>query len=201
MADIPAGVKLPADRKPRQKAPRVEWCEVVMDDDAASVLDEAQRALERARLDLDTTRDTRVVRLIGQGQPREQAEQQVAADDTATLGPLEQRVADARRAVDDATERFVFKALTGRAYRELVEQHQPIEEDHEEVKSNGLGTRAAYHAATFAPALVLACCVEPKLDQAYVDEIFGEGNWNQAEQVLLFQTAMVANTQRRLLPD
>lgn len=206
MADIPASAKRPADRKPKAKGFRVEHIDIPMDDEAAQAYVDAVKALSQARQEAQESRDRRVGEEVSRRrQPGavvsvESVQDAVDVAIANDLAELEAQVDSARQAVEETTERFVFRALKGKEYRDLLAAHPPQDEDHEDVKALGIGTSAAYHAITFAPALVLASCVEPALDEEYVAEIFGEGNWNRAEQIMVFQTALAANTQRRVLP-
>lgn len=205
----PPGVKQPADH---QKGPRIRRVKVTMDDVAAQDLEDALDALQSAQRVKNDERDRRVAVLMQQR--RETADPGIGVagpilDDVralvdtwiaAELAPLEDAVAEARARVEAGIKTYTFQSLGNTAYQRLLGEHKAQESDHEEVKSEGRGERALYHAETFGPALVQRCASDPKLSVAEVADMFTGGDWNLSELALLFMAAYEVNTQRRVVP-
>lgn len=204
---VPPGARRPGDRQTAKRA-RVASVTVPMDPQAVLDLEQARNALEQARARLTADRDVRVARILTQR--REQgptddpwrtqvdavrAEVDVAVADE--LAPLEKAAQDALDRVDATSRTYVFHALGNVAYERLLKAHKPTDDDHEQVQRDGQGTRALFHADTFGPALVEACCDE--LDEAEVDDMFHGDDWNLAELYELFMTAYGVNTQRTVV--
>jgi hypothetical protein len=108
---------------------------------------------------------------------------------------------DAKAAYEDATVQIVMRTIGRKAYERLVLEHPPTDEQKAQFKIDyGDEATAPYDAEAFAPALVAACCVEPKMTVEEVTVLFeGEfddaGNeitpaWNMAEVMTLFGEAL-----------
>lgn len=205
---VPAGARRPKDRM--AKRPRSRTVTVPMDDQAVHDLDAARVTLEQARQRAATGRDLRAARLMAQRRaagPTPDGDVYRTSLDTvraevdlaiaAELEPLEKAVEQALAHVDDTSRTFLFHALGNTAYQALLDAHKPTDDDHEKVKAEGSGTRAVFHAETFAPALVQACCDD--LDEDEVTDMFEGDAWNLAELAHLFMAAYEVNTQRSVV--
>lgn len=200
---IPASARQPADRL--GKTPRTRTVSIPMDDDAAQALEDAQAELDQARYAKTEDRDSRVAGLMaarrapGVVLDLEDVRREVDAAIEAELKPLAEHVAKTAAAVDATSKRFTFHALGHKTYQALLTAHKPTDDDHEQVKAEGSGTRALFHAETFGPALVKACSADPVLTDDDIAEIFDGGAWNLSEIGLLFMAAYEVNTQRRVV--
>lgn len=101
--------------------------------------------------------------------------------------------------VSDDLAELVFHALPGSEYKQLVREHPPTAEDNAEHKK-AHGMPAEFDAETFAPALISASCVEPKMTVAEVAGLPKQG-WSNAEYVRLFQLALMVNQSVRSIQD
>lgn len=195
----PPGVALPKDRL--GKMPRVTRVTVPLDDEAVQALLDAREAHDAAASRLAAERGRRINQARQADLAAEQNDLEKAVDREidAELDPLAKAVTVAEDAVRASSRTFTFRALGRRAYQDLLDQHPARDEDHEDVQAQGLGQKAAYHALTFAPAVVQASAVDPALSDADIADIFETGNWNHNEVAQLFMAALEVNTQRRLV--
>lgn len=200
-APKPPGVALPKDRL--GKMPRVARVTVPLDDEAVQTLVEARAEYDGTSQRLAAERGRR----IGQRRQADLAadqhalEKAVDAEIEAELDPLAKAVTAAEDAVRASSRTFTFWALGRRAYQDLLDRHPAQDEDHEDVQAQGIGQKAAYHALTFAPALVQASAnvVDPVLSDDDIADMFETGNWNHNEVAQLFMAALEVNTQRRMV--
>lgn len=113
-------------------------------------------------------------------------------------GPLGKRARmEVAEILDDATgevsHRFYCRGLGGTAYRKLLAEHPPTDEDHQETQALGAG-RARWSVQGFPRALIQASCVEPALSDQDMAEMFEGGAWNEDEITHLFAAAYKAST-------
>lgn len=83
---------------------------------------------------------------------------------------------------------FVFEGLGRRKFEALTVEHPPTREQRDRAKA--VGGFASWNPDEFAPALISACLVEPKLSTAEVRELWDHPAWNQAELGELFEAAI-----------
>lgn len=114
---------------------------------------------------------------------------------------LQREMAAAQNDLDEALEAqneevvwCRFRSIGRKAYDRLIDEHPPTDKQKEEAAE--AGNPAPYNGETFAPALVAASCVEPKMTVEDAKEIFEE--WNQSESFSLFMAAMRVCTGRRV---
>lgn len=100
---------------------------------------------------------------------------------------LQERIKEARRRVREASVEFKFKALGHRGYSTLIAAHPAPE-----------GSKEPYDAGTFLPAVLAACCVEPSLTPAQVDQLLDRVNDGTAR--VLFQAALSVNEEPSPIP-
>lgn len=166
------------DRKPLEKP-------VTLHDE------EAARAVARAEGELalaETEARAEAIEDLGSDMPRELLIVQVADKVSA-----DQRVIDARKAVEDARAEqealdvdFIFRGLPGDVWEDLVHAHPPTEVQ----AKRGEG----YNQKTFAPAAIAACSVKPLTVE---DVMTFWPNLSQGEQALLFTTVITVNQSAR----
>lgn len=115
-----------------------------------------------------------------------------------TLAQLEADVEAAEQAVRDATILFRLRALAregDNSFEVLKAEHPPQDADHAAAReqSDNPKAKAEWHTATFGPALVAACLVEPEMT---VEQATAEAaEMNEAEWGGLFNAAVLVNTQ------
>lgn len=117
---------------------------------------------------------------LGEWQPTSMGETNPAYE-------LQKRVEAARQRVRDESVEFRFRALGHRAYSNLIAAHPAPE-----------GSKEPYDAATFLPAVLAACCVEPSLTPAQVDRLLDVVNDGTAR--VLFGAALTVNEEPSPLP-
>ena len=100
---------------------------------------------------------------------------------------LQTRLEAARRRVRESSVEFRFRALGHRAYSNLLAAHPAPD-----------GSKEPYDAATFLPAVLAACCVEPSLTPAQVDRLLDVVNDGTART--LFATALAVNEEPSPIP-
>lgn len=100
-----------------------------------------------------------------------------------------------RRRIDEIldgmrTATFVFRELPKNVYRELIERHPPIDK------------RLRWNPKTFEPALIAACCIQPKVSLTDIEEMFANADeaWGEAEFRLLFDGALEVNEATARVP-
>lgn len=95
---------------------------------------------------------------------------------------------------------LTFRALPSNEYKELVRAHPPNQADQAE-NQRIHGMPAEFDVDTFAPALISACCVEPKMTVDEVNELVTVFGWSDAEFGRLFQLALMVNSSMRSIQD
>jgi hypothetical protein len=107
--------------------------------------------------------------------------------ETNPAAALTEEIAAARERVRTSAVAFKFRALGHRAYSNLLAGHPAPE-----------GSKELYDAATFLPALLAACCVEPSLTPAQVPLLLDAVNDGTARA--LFGTALAVNEEPSPVP-
>jgi hypothetical protein len=159
---------LTLDRLKKKKPARKEVL-VVLDDDLTEAFEAA---------------DKKVKGLVAAGHK----------DDSTELVEAKAARDEAKAALDEATVTLVFQSIGRKAYEELVTGYPPSEEQKTLAKELG-EEEPGFHAEEFPPALIAACCVEPKMTVEDAREIFDE--WNTSETMTLFLAAIeVCNKSR-----
>lgn len=193
MTDVVSGLTKPAtfDRL-QKKAPLEKTVPIYLSDELTAELMERQQELADKELHLADTE-------LRQGQAN--AEAAKARFETMAMG-LRDEVESIRRDVDNLKEQVEaetvhckFRSIGRKAYEDLMEAHPPTPEDFEEhAKAGGKG-EPAYSTKTFSVALIAASCVEPKMTEAQVQELFDR--WNFAEIAPMWVAALEVNNNRR----
>lgn len=108
----------------------------------------------------------------------------------------EESLAKARAALEAETVTMRFRSIGRKVYDALLLMHPATDEQKAEAAKDGT-PELPYDIDTFAPALVAASCVEPRLSIEQVRELWDE--WNSAEVAPCWVAAMEVNTQRRVV--
>lgn len=101
---------------------------------------------------------------------------------------LVQRIEAVREDMRAASVTFRLRALGHRAFSNLVVAHPAPQSD----------SGVAYDAATFLPALVAACCIEPVMTVEQVGQLLDVVNDGQARE--LYAAALAINEEPSPLP-
>lgn len=158
------------------KKPRTHTVQIYFEDEPVERLNRLQR--EKARLNLQ-----------GDKAPKAQHRQ------------LDVEIEQAKADVRETSAEVTLQSIGRLRWEELVDSCPPEEEDHLEARrqmnksEKDTTIRADFHFADFAPKLIAASAVEPKMTEKQVRELMDE--WNGPEFVELFEAAMVVNTTRR----
>lgn len=118
---------------------------------------------------------------------------------------LKEALDAARAAVLEESVQMVFRSIGRKAYDALLEEFPPTEEQiaeyrKEHADKDGNPAKKGeppYNIELFAPALIAASCVEPKMTVDQVNEIFDE--WNSTEIAEIWTAAHEVNTSRRVV--
>jgi hypothetical protein len=100
---------------------------------------------------------------------------------------VQERLTVARERARDAAVEFRFRALGHRAYSNLLAAHPAPE-----------GSKEPYDAETFLPAMLVACCIEPSLTLAQVNQLLDKVNDGTART--LFAAALAVNEEPSPVP-
>lgn len=160
--------------------------------------------------------------LRSQKKPLEAKVQLILNDDVidavneAVASGNDEAIVAARQAAEEATVTFRLRSIGRKRFEALLQEHPPTDEDIAEVaeqfpvdaqapgevqakqRAEQRAARPAYHAETFAPALLAKVCYDPVLDEAEWSELMDE--WNTAEVMELFLQAMSVCSSRRVVP-
>lgn len=158
----------------KKKQPLERKVTIALSQEALDAYDEASDSLERAKL-LD--------------EPTE---------------ALEEALKAARGTLAEESVVLTFRSIGRKAYDSLVDTYPPtaeqireFQEDNPDREGNPGKGKPPYDIDHFAPALVAASCVDPRMTIEEVDELFAE--WNAVEVAELWVAALEVNTQRRVV--
>jgi hypothetical protein len=98
-------------------------------------------------------------------------------------------------AVEATSVQMTFRSIGRKRYDALVREYPADEKTNEEHKEQ-FGNDAPYDADSFSVALISRSCIEPQMSEDQVRELRDE--WNTAEYIELYTTALEVNTQRRV---
>lgn len=193
----------PATSDHKQKKPLEQRVRVFLDDEPIEALEDAREELSDAEAHAEKRYQTRLA-LARQANttPTELMTIEKSLDDERIAAVKDKRdaVEAAEKAVLEASQLYVFRSpriqhdgqeLRGnRAFQQLISDHPPEDEDHDDARliTGRPEALARWHTATFAPALIAACCTEPKLTIKQATEIYED--WTDAESGELFTAAL-----------
>lgn len=132
------------------------------------------------------------LRIRHAARPEDQSLAQELADSEARLDELS-------KLVRESSQKFVFRSIGRRRYDDLLTEHAPTEEHIAEAKKIDPNGSIDFNPDTFPQALIAACIVEPELTKSEVNDMFQSDDWSGPELSSLFETALMANTTRRVL--
>jgi hypothetical protein len=120
------------------------------------------------------------------------------------LDEAEEALADAHKAVEANAAAFRFEALGGKQYEELIEDFPPSKAQRDKWRKENpqlaaLGQSPRWDEDQFPPALLEACCVEPKLSAEDAAELWRGEQFNDGERTALFGAARKVNEGRRVV--
>lgn len=154
LASVTARIQRPRDRVP-----------LYLDAEAASQIDEAEKALEKAKEYDETT------------------------NEPDTAGPIAQHLRELEDRAEASKVAFVLQAVTSRAYQKLRAEFPPTAAQKEAAVKAGAEGEPAFDPDGFAPALVHAQLIDPVVASAEEFEAFwSELSDGQLQQ--LWGTAM-----------
>jgi hypothetical protein len=146
--------------------PRTASVRIVLDDELRTRLEDARAALaEGRRVDVRAEQ-------LGSNVP-----------------DLEQAVADAEAAADEAAVTFVFKAIPRTLMAELVAACPPSDEELAAIRNPLIEGVPQWSLQTFPPLLIGRSLVEPETTPEEVKEFWDEGEWSEAIWDKLWDTA------------
>lgn len=106
----------------------------------------------------------------------------------------------ARAEFEEHSVEFIFKAIGRSKYDKLVLRCPPTEDEKQQVADAGGDPRQLiFNARKFPQLLIGASIVEPPISQAEVDDMFEDDMWNGAELVDMFNAALRANSERKVV--
>lgn len=91
------------------------------------------------------------------------------------LEPRRQALIVAQRELDEATYWWRLEAVSAHTYRKLVEKHAPTQEQLDRAEAEG-DSPPTVDPTAFYPALLAACCVDPKLTEEEARALWAEGS-------------------------
>lgn len=108
----------------------------------------------------------------------------------AALTPYRRAVEAAEEAVRESTQTFVFRSPGSKAFEDLIAEHPPTDDDHDDARkmTGRPEALARWHTDTFGPALLAACCIDPKLTVDEATAIYTD--WTDTEAGELFAAAL-----------
>ena len=178
-----------------KKKPLEARTTVYLDDEPIVALHVARDELEQAKARADAAR--RMLAATG-GEPeqRKAALEMFDADKKARLQELQEVVDAAERAVRETAVECVFRSIGRVRFDDLKREHPPTDEDREKSAAEGVEGAPQWHPDTFEAALVAASAGIPKMSVEQAERL--RADWNEAEWMQLFITALTVNSGRRV---
>lgn len=196
---VPAG----ATRDALGKLPHLVVHEVVTDETAALGYMLARAALEKRTSELSASLGRRLA-LARHGLPadasdadRERAEDAVHVADDAELAALEERLADAILAWDEARLRFTIVGVGRTRWEKLMTDNPPSRREKEQWRLAGLPGAPQYDSIRVCAALLREAVLDPVLTDEQIEAIVNGSSWNGQEFAALYSALLAAQTQAR----
>ena len=179
----------------KRKLPFRVWHTVVLDNEAATALDEARSAYNDAKALYESARSRHL------NYPSN-AEAKTAHDEALTA--LAEAIAvheDAREAAEDVTVTMILRFPPHHEYDLLCRAHPLTDDDREKLSKEKDFPEDKWpdrSPSTFPPAFIAACLIEPEMTAEQVaEEIWLNPDWNESEkQGLLAAAYSAANSAR-----
>jgi len=116
--------------------------------------------------------------------------QKIIAEDTTANEVWSAKCVEAKKLLDEATHKFVFRSIGRKKFAELMDANPPREEDIAEWDNADDRTLpAAVNELGFAKDLIAAASVSPRLSRDDVEGMFDDPAWNTSELTLLYVVA------------
>lgn len=159
------------------KKPVTKSVRIVLDPDVGVQYNEAKLAYDNAKVMSDAVPADKALRATANG----------ASD--AFDAALE--------AIEENSVLFTFRALARTGLDDIIAEHPPTPKQKKAAEQRG--EEANWNSDTFPPALMAACCIEPELTPEDAQEMWDSPDWNQAELLSLFATALEVQQTRRVV--
>jgi hypothetical protein len=176
-----------------RKKPLEQRVTIVLDDDVIEALNDARADLADAEQAADATYERKLTLARSANPPASELltiEGRLDADREKALVEPRAAVDAAEAAVREASQEFVFRSPGRKAFEDLIAEHAPTDEDHDDMRrmTGRPEALARWHSDTFMPALVAACAVDPKISPEQAEAMYAD--WTDAEIGELFGAAI-----------
>lgn len=115
-----------------------------------------------------------------------------SSDNEEQLRDAEAALEECEKLVEPATVEITLRSIGRPAYRALLDEHPPTDEQNKDSKRKGFG-ELNYNPDTFPQALVAACSLSPKMTLAEVQAIYSSNDYNDEELNTLTLAALTVN--------
>jgi hypothetical protein len=110
-------------------------------------------------------------------------------ENRSPLGPgIEAAIEELEEKAEESKVEFIVSSIGNQHYRRLVDEHPPTDQDREKDPD------AEFNYDEFAPALIHACTVQPKLTKKNAQEIYND--WDPGEVNNLFLACTMVQLSR-----
>ena len=99
---------------------------------------------------------------------------------------------------EDFVVEFVLRSVGRKTFEELQTSNPPTEKQKREAEEEG-DDPPLWDPETFTPALLAKAIVEPEMTEEEVYELWNSDEWNFAELMVLFFSALQLNQQRKVV--
>lgn len=162
----------------KRKKPAIVKVPIAMDGDFADEFNAASNDLREAREAL--------------------AEDSRNKDNQKAVADAEEAMEALRPEVEDQIVEFVFRSIGRRKFEDLVDACPPTKAQKAEAAKTG-NEEPGWNLETFPPTLIAAAIVSPEMSEEDAFEMWDSDEWNQAELVSLFLSALSVNQQRKVV--
>jgi flagellar biosynthesis GTPase FlhF len=136
------------------KKPLEQTVDIILDDTPLTALREARAALTEAEAAAQQTYDRKLALVKHANPPASELltiEEGLDRERQQAVAGAQATVAAAENAVREATQTFVFRSIGRKAFEDMIAEHAPSDDDHDEVRtSTGRPEALArWHQATF----------------------------------------------------
>jgi hypothetical protein len=176
-------MKQPMDHLKSKKTPSRKTVYIAGDNELAEEVAALEEEVRRLRLAVELRHDTA---------------------DTARLLPLETKLAEKRKALEDGAIKFVFQSIKRRRYDELINEHPPTAEQIKEAEADKI--EISFNPETLPQQMIIECMVEPyvgpELDEeqrAELTDWLDSDAWNTQEIMTLYQACLMVNNSSKVV--
>lgn len=161
-----------------EKKPVTKTVLMVLDPTIGGAYLEAKEAYEEAKTESDLHGDDKSLK--------------------ATANRLKREFESAKDVVEENSVEFVLRSLGRETVDRLMDENQATKKQIAEAEDKGLEP-PNWNAETFPQALVAASLIEPEVTLEDIQEMWDSEDWNQAELMTLFFTALEVQQTRRVV--